>query len=359
MNPTRSDFPATLAIAGAWGYIGRKFLDAAIAQGLSASVYDPGPIPVDLDPSRFRRVVDEPDFYRLGAEFFHLAVHPEHRRLDLLLSRDEPLLVLVEKPMALPGHPEDCRRVIEAVDRSRAIVLYDFPELYDPLTARILEYLAGFDDVRLTGFHVQRSKDREDPANPRNYKRMVPIQYQESVHCLAFVLHVLAAVGGGVAASMADGVRLEAISDPYEPPNPEAYPDVVDGRCRFRATFGEVEVEGLTDFKRGAEWAKRRVIRGIGDGRPFEIDVSYLEGKKSLRIDGEDQPCGPSANSYEHVLATATRWARQVGRDALMAGLYPNPRFTRMTYLLSAVLWRAAREKSPLRFDSAADLEIE
>ena len=102
-----------------------------------------------------------------------------------------------------------------------------------------------------------------------------------------------------------------------------------------------MRVEGLTDFKRGAEWAKRRVIRGIGDGRPFEIEVSYLEGRKSLRIDGVDQPCDPSASSYEHVLATATRWARQVGRDGLMTGLFPNPRFTHVTYQLSAALWRS------------------
>jgi predicted dehydrogenase len=357
MSPTHADLPGTLAIAGAWGYIGRKFLDVALARGLATYAYDPGPMPGDLDPGRFIQVAEEADFYRLDAGLFHLALHPEHRRLDLLLARGEPLLILVEKPMALPEHPEACRRVIEAVERSRAIVLYDFPELYDPLTARILDHLAGFEDVRLTEFFVRRSKDREDPANPRNYKRMVPIQYQESVHCLAFVLHVLSAVRGGVAAALADGARLEARSDPYEPPNPEAYPYVVDGRCRFRATLGDARVEGLTDFKGGAEWAKRRVIRGIGDGRPFEIDVSYLEGRKSLRIDGVDQPCEPSSNSYEHVLATATRWARQVGRDGLMAGLYPNPRFTRMTYQLSAALWRSSRDRSELRFDSAADIE--
>lgn len=357
MMPMRADMPGTVAIAGAWGYIGRKFLDAALAHGLTTDVYDPGPIPDDLDPGKFVRVADEADFYRLDAEFFHLAVHPEHRRLDLLLARGEPLLVLVEKPMASPAHPEVCRQVIEAVERSRAIVLYDFPELYDPLTARILEYLAGFKDVRLTAFVAQRSKDREDPANPRNYKRMVPIQYQESVHCLAFVLHVLAAVRGSLAAALAHGVQIVAQSDAYEPPNPEAYPDIVDGRCQFRGTFGDVQVEGLTDFKRGAAWAKRRVIRGIGDGSPFEIDVSYLEGRKSLRIDGRDQPCDPSASSYAHVLATATRWARLVGRDGLMSGLYPNPRFARMTYQLSAALWRSARDRSELRFDSAADLE--
>src|SRR5262249_10547868 len=161
--------------------------------------------------------------------------------------------------------------------------LYDFPELFDPLTARLLDHLAGYRDVRLTGFYVQRSKDREDPSNPRNYKRMVPIQYQESVHCLAFVLYVLAAGKGGVPGAVEGGVRVGGRSDPDRPPNPGDYPYEVDGRCRYQATFGDVRVEGCTDFKAGAPWAKRRVVRGVGDERPFELDVSYLEGGKSLR----------------------------------------------------------------------------
>ena len=40
-----------------------------------------------------------------------------------------------------------------------------------------------------------------------------------------------------------------------------------------------------------------------------------------------------------------------------MDGLFPNPRFTRVTYQLSAALWRRSRDRSELRFDSAADLE--
>lgn len=359
MTPTLDNLPDSIAIAGAWGYIGRKFLDVALARELMVYVHDPGPIPPDLDPSRFVRITDEADFYGLDADFFHLALHPEHRRLDLLLERNQPLLILVEKPMALPGHPEECREIVEAVDRSQAIVLFDFPELYDPLTARVVEHLARFREVRLTELFVQRSKDREDPANPRNYKRMVPIQYQESVHCLAFVLHVLAAVQGSLASAMSGGIRIEARSDPYDPPNPEAYPEVVDGRCAYRARIGNVKVEGLTDFKRRAEWSKRRVIRGIGDGRPFEIEVNYLEGHKSLRINGSAQPCDPSANSYEHVLTTATRWAREVRRDELMSDIYPNPRFARLTYQLSAALWRSSQHQRELRFHSVADLEAE
>jgi predicted dehydrogenase len=343
---TRPDgLPASVAIAGAWGYIGRKFLDVSLARGLTVYIYDPGPAPVGVDLGRLTRVADEATFYRLPADLFHLALHPEHRRLDLLLARREPLLILNEKPMALPQRPEDCQRIVDAVDAAPAVVFYDFPELFDPLTGRVLDHLAGFREIRLTGFFVQRSKDREDPGLPRNFKRMVPIQYQETVHCLAYVLYVLAAVKGGVPAALADGVVLAGESEPYAPPNADAYPYAVDGRCRFAGSIGGVPVEGLTDFKRGAPWVKRRVIRGIGDGAPFEIDVSYLEGRKTLRIDGVAQPWDLESDSYEHVLRTAARWARQYNRLYLMDGLFPNPRFTLAAYQLSAALWRSCRDR--------------
>ncbi len=357
MNPTRDDLPGSIAIAGAWGYIGRKFLDVALVHGLTTYVHDPGPVPADIDPGRLTRVTHEADFYRLPADFFHLAVHPEHRRLDLLLARGEPLLILDEKPMAAPERPERCREVIEAVDASPAIVLFDFPELFDPLTARILDFLAGFEVVTLREIEVQRSKDREDPANPRNYKRMVAIQYQETVHCLAFVLHLLASRTGNVRAALSGGIRISGRSDPYEPPNPGDYPQVVDGRCRYRVSFGDVRVEGTTDFKRGAAWAKRRVIRGVGDGAPFEIEASYLEGGKYLRINGVDQSCDPKSSSYEHVLTTSYQWARQLGRARLMEGPFPNPRFAQVTYQLSGALWRSCHEGAEIAFGSADELD--
>ncbi len=357
MNSAQRDFPASIAIAGAWGYIGRKFLDVALAQGLKTFVYDPGPAPADIDLGRLTLVAKEREFYRLPAEFFHLAVHPEHRRLDALLCRPEPLVILNEKPMAAPGRPADCQALVAAAAASPAILFYDFPELFDPLTARIRAFLRQFRDVRLTEFFVQRSKDREDPALPRNYKRMVPIQYQETVHCLAFVLDLLAVVAGDVPAALAHGVRLEGRSDPYEPPNPEAYSAVVDGRCQFRARVGETRVEGLTDFKRHAPWVKRRVVHGRGDGRPFEIEVSFLEGRKSLRIDGVDQPCDPASNSYEHVLRTAYRWAHEVDSASLGSGLYPNAPFTFITYQLSSALWHSCHQGRAIAFGSAAELE--
>jgi predicted dehydrogenase len=357
VRPGPGSLPRSIAIAGAWGYIGRKFLDVALARGLTTFVHDPGPMPQDLDPGRFTRIEEEAEFDRLEADVFHLAVHPEHRRLAPLLGREQPPLILVEKPMAEPERPEVCREVLDAVGRSRAVVLYDFPELYDPITAQVLDHLASYREVSLTEVHVQRSKDREDRGNPRNVKRMVPIQYQETVHCLAFVLQVLGAIRGGVREALAGGIHVEGDSAPYDPPNPEAYPYVVDGRCRFHMTIGEVRVEGLTDFKSGAPWAKRRVIRGFGDGRPFEVEASYLEGEKSLRIDGEDQAVDPSASSYEGVLATLARWAVEFDRPRLMGGLFPNPGFARLSYQLSSALWRSCRDRSALAFRDAAELE--
>jgi hypothetical protein len=40
-----------------------------------------------------------------------------------------------------------------------------------------------------------------------------------------------------------------------------------------------------------------------------------------------------------------------------MEGLFPNPRFARVAYQLSAALWRACRDRSEQTFASVKDLE--
>lgn len=152
------------------------------------------------------------------------------------------------------------------------------------------------------------------------------------------------------------GVSVSAESEPYVPPNPDAYPRPVDGRCRFDLTIGQVQVRGDTNFKRGATWAKRREVRGLADGRPFEVVVDYLEGRKQLTIDGRPQPIDPAASSYEQVLLTAGCWHREVGPAELARGVYPTPPFARFAYQLSAALWGSSHGRRPLRFASAADL---
>ncbi|MFH1568183.1 MAG: hypothetical protein ABIL09_09315 [Gemmatimonadota bacterium] len=103
----------SIAIAGAWGYIGRKLTDAALELGLETSVYDPGPPPPDAPLDRVTRLTDEEAFFRLPADLFHLALHPEHRgrALDILLgrARTEPILVLNEKPRPTRSGPGTAR----------------------------------------------------------------------------------------------------------------------------------------------------------------------------------------------------------------------------------------------------------
>jgi hypothetical protein len=340
----------SIAIAGAWGYIGRKVLDAALARGLRPYVFDPGPAPTDFDLQRVTRVDSEAEFYNLKAELFHLALHPEARRrgLAFLLRRaaSEPLFILNEKPMVSPETPGEGLPLIAEVDRSRAVMLYDFPELFDPLTQRITAYLKGFSRVDLSSIVVERSKDREDPAISRNFKRMLPIQFPESVHCLAYVSYVLATLRGSLAAVIREGASVSAKSEPYCPPNPEVYPHVVDGRCEFQLSLGKLQVEGVTNFKRGAPWRKRRTLRGQGDGRPFVIEADYLEGKKSLRINGVDQGWDASASSYEAILTTLAHWRDSVPAATLLHGLYPNPRLAWLAFQLSGALWRSSHECS-------------
>lgn len=302
----------------------------------------------------------EAEFYALGADLFHLAMHPEHRdrAFDTLLDRShrEPITILCEKPMAAPEDPEKCWAIRQAIDRARAVVLYDFPELYDPLLGRIMQFLRGFKDVRIDSIDVQRSKDREDPANPRNRKRMVSIQFQESVHCLAFALHVLSAFAGGVEALLNQGCSLEGTSRIYRPPNPEDYPYAVDGYCEYQALLGTTVVKGCTNFLRGAPWAKRRVLRGTGDGQAFTIVADFLEGAKQLLINGESQSDVLGTDSYEEVIKTCGTWCRQETAESLPRGLYPHPRFAHVTYQLSSMLWRSCHDQQSLHRATLADV---
>lgn len=348
--------PDSIAIAGSWGYIGRKFLDAALALNIRTAVFDPGPTPDDVDPRCFTSFQDAQQFYAQKADLFHLALHPEHRRtgLELLLpcSQKEQFLILNEKPMATPGAPEQCDRIVQDVAAAGALMLYDFPELFDEMTERICSWLASFRQVRIDRIFLRRSKDREAKENPRNYKRMVPIEYQESVHCLAYLLYVLGRLEGDVRRLLDRGVSVKASAQPYCPPNPEMYPQPVDGCCDYSLQMGDVAISGVTNFKAGASWSKQRIIEGTADGQRFQIDVNYLEGKKTLAIDDVDQACDPTACSYQQTITRSWQWSTAVARAELMTGVYPNPQFARLTYQLSSMLWRSAQDQTTVTADS-------
>lgn len=356
MKPSRH-----LAIAGAWGYIGRKFVEAALDLDWRLSVYDPGPVPTDLPAGDIEHCATAAQLYSRDADIFHLALHPEHRQdaLQALLARDG-IVILNEKPMAAPEQPEECAHLLAqlaASDTTPApILLFDFPELFDPVTTRILDFLGGFREVQVDDIYIQRSKDREARDNPRNTKRMVHIQYQETVHCIAFVLFLLGRLRGTPEALMDDGVSVLGRSEPYDPPNPQDYAFVVDGKAEFDWSFGSTTVRGCTDFKAGAPFRKQRVLRGQGDGRPWQIEVDYLEGAKHLKLNGVDQQVDAAGSSYEGVLQTFGRWLATDRERLMVSTCYPNGDFAHLTYRLSSLLWRSCYEGRQLSLDSTAQL---
>jgi len=342
----------SIAIAGAWGYIGRKLLDAAVARQMKVYAFDPGPMPADLKAHSIERIEDEATFYQLKPDFFHLAVHPEHRTFGfhelLRRSQSERIVMLVEKPLALPESPQLCQEIVDAATRSKAQVFYDFPELFDPLTEILWHYLEKLPDVEISEIYVQRSKDREDPAKPRNYKKMVSIQYQETVHCMAFALSLVGKVTRNWKKLLEQGVQFSAESQPYEPPNPQDYERNVDGRCEYSGHIGNTQISGLTDFKAGAENSKRRIIHGTTDGQAFKIDAEYFEGEKQLFINNRKIDFNPRSSSYEGILQSVLSWCDDFQPKEIRDGIHPNPRLAQLTYQLSSMLWESSHSGQPV-----------
>jgi predicted dehydrogenase len=356
MNPSMH-----LAIAGAWGYIGRKFLEAAQTLNWQLSVYDPAPVPGDVRLDGIECIATEDEFLGLQPDLFHLALHPDARDLALqhLLARDG-VAILNEKPMAAPQNPHDCAGLLAQLRASAAtpapILLFDFPEVFDPLTTRILDFLRQFKNIQVDSIAIERSKDREDPDNPRNKKMMVHIQYQETVHCFAFVLYLLGQLHGRPENVIDQGLRIRGEAEPYAPPNPQDYDTIVDGKTVFEWHLGATTISGWTDFKAGAPSTKLRTLSGVGDGRNWQIEVDYLEGAKRLSIDGIDQGVDARGSSYVGVLQTFVAWLSAARGDLMTSTAYPNARFAELTYQMSSLLWRSCYENREFSLDSTQDL---
>ncbi len=106
-----SEVPKRIAVAGGWGYIGQKIVEAAHRLGLRIFVFDPSPMPDSMRSIPLEVVNDETRFYALPVDLYHLALHPRHRKfaLERLLERPGPVpnpVVLCEKPMADPAEPD-------------------------------------------------------------------------------------------------------------------------------------------------------------------------------------------------------------------------------------------------------------
>ena len=343
--PPNTALPPALAVAGGWGHIGGGFARAALGAGVRVFVHDPAPRPGDGTLADAEEVRDAAAFYALPVPFYHLALQPEHRDAALSLLAARPAvpggpLVLVEKPLAPPFDRAGARRARQTAAGLPGTVLFDFIELYRPLTRVVFDYLSSFRRCRIHEIALTRTKDREDPAVPRNHIVTLPVQYQETVHCAAWALACLERLRAG---GPEDGaVEAWGRSLPYTPPNPERYPEAVDGFFEGGVTLGETRVTFLTDFRRGTPRSQYRRLVGEGDGRPFVLEAEYLPGAAWMKINGESAPLPREDTPHLEVLREA--WRRHTGPTGphRPEPPLPGPAFAHRTWLLSHLLWNAA-----------------
>jgi hypothetical protein len=274
-------------------------------------------------------------------------------------ARIEPMLVLCEKPMAPPQDPRMCPRIVQAVSATQAVWMYNFLELYDPMTHAIIEWLRQSGEVKIHTIETYRGKEREDPDNPRNYKPIVSIEYQEAIHDMAFLLYLFGALAGNLQRALRGRVLVRTLErQPYNPPNKNEYSREVNGSCKYHMLIGSTDIEGQVSFKEGAPKAKWKVLRGIADGQPFVIRTSTQEDNKWLKINGTYRDFAVSASTYEATIQTLWSWYEGVPhKELMMAGaIYPNPVFAWAAYQLSGALWCSGWRNATVEFGSFGKL---
>ena len=180
---------------------------------------------------------------------------------------------------------------------------------------------------------------------------MVHIQYQESVHCLAFVLNLLGKLNGGLEPVFRSGLSVNAQAQPYQPPNTQAYPYVVDGKCVFHLQLGATKITGRTDFKRGGPG------RNAGQSRVWRMDNL----SRSKQISWKEKSGFRSISNHK-TASTVTRMRKSLnaakdGRSRLhvtksCVEYSPIPISRGVSYQLSSVLWRSSWQKAPVELDS-------
>lgn len=348
--------PGSIAIAGIYGYIGQLIYQAAVDSGVQRIFgFDPGPRSASFKYSdRLTMIRREEEFYELEADLFHIATHPDQRHgVYRLLERGRH--VTIEKPMAHPAHPAECRRLRDAVRRSEATVLFDFVEVFNPHSFKIrdmLRRLGEYADFRIDRVRCERSKDREDPQNPRNRKVIVPIQYQETAHCLAMLLFVTDRARS-FAKAFPQGITVAAAAAPYTPPNPEDYRfGIVDGKVSGEICAGGMRVNICTDFKRrGGAAFKRFSIAGVSNRRPFCIESIFHGAGEQVLLNDEVVASSDHGRRHEDIIRRAWYWHRHQS-----TGPQPNADFAWLVFGLSSALWSSCHRVGQIRIDTEAEL---
>ena len=235
-------------------------------------------------------------------------------------------------------------------------MLFDFVEVFNPHSFQIrgmLRRLAGYRDFRITQVRCERSKDREDPRNPRNRKVIVPIQYQETAHCLAMLLFVTDR-RASFAEAFPQGMTVAASSAPYDPPNPEDYRyGVVDGKVTGEIRAGGMTVSICTDFKRrGGCRSSASASRVSPTGVPSASSSIFDGTRERVLLNGKVVASAGAGNRHQDIIRQAWRWHREQS-----TGRRPDADFAWLVFGLSSALWASCHQGHEMRIDSEAELQ--
>ena len=249
--------------------------------------------------------------------------------------------------MAEPGRPERCRQIVAAVDASRAIMLYDFPELFDPLTARILDYLAGFRDLRLAGVLRPAVEGPRGPGQPAQLQADGPHPVPGDGPLPG--LRPLRPGGGAGGRGRCPGRRRprgRASPTPTRRRTRRPIPTPSTAGAGTGRRFGGVRGRGADRLQA----AMPRGPSGASSGASATAPRSRSTSPTS-KAGSTSASTASISRATRRPTPTSTSSPRrsagpgEVDRDRLMDGLYPNPRFTQVTYQLSGALWRSCRDR--------------
>jgi len=344
MDNEITTLPRSIAIAGSEGFMGQNIVNAALGLGIESIILcDPR-----LDPGRYAgfknvRFVSSEHFNDIDAELFHFATHPGQRySMYRLIQRG--CHINVEKPMVHPENPEEAQAIFDALEGSEATLIYDFLEMFNPRTKRIVELLKGMGDVKFNYISFTRGKNRENLWNPRNKSVMLPIQYQETVHCMAYLVNLFAHQRGiddiNFETVFPKGIRVRAESRRYDAPNPEMYAYAVDGYCKGTIDTEECCVDFLTSFKRGAEKTKRKRIFGHNDNCSINIQVDNQLGNEYLTINGTEQSVDGEQDQYKNAISGSWRMHQEMMQGN--KGIRPDAKLAWLASGLSGAIFMAS-----------------
>lgn len=345
----------TVAIAGCSGYIGTHMTNAALNLGLRVYGIDLVLNETFKNHDHFYEVKTVDEFCTLDADCFYLALQPNHREPYLNRLIADGKIILSEKPMARARDPEICDTIVKALDKSTATMHYNFLYLYNPITYYIIDFLRSHPNITITSVDALAEKNRESRRNDRNLKFMEPIQYQESIHSLALMLilrgELLNYHASDFDAVFPGGLIAVGESNLYDAPSSD-YDTIPDGRFHGSLTASGFRMNLITNFKRldhkglPTRPQKRITISGRTEDKPYVIEADYQRGQEMLKINGETIPLpefDPYSYVWQHILTPQTMTQPVVP---------PNEHLARLSYRLSALLWKSSYTGNELFIDT-------